>query len=146
MDVYQATWSITHRTISTTITKHQSWKLYVPWSTTQIGSTTRESVNNQNLIFIWCHSFDGFCFVSSFRIALRQLSASDDDVNEAVSRFKENGFINYYGHQRFGNHASVPTHQIGLFLVQGNFKQVISQPFYPKCDLWVDIYTRFVLL
>lgn len=62
--------------------------------------------------------------ISRFRIALRQISASEVDINEAVENFKEKGFINYYGHQRFGNHASVPTHQIGLFLVQSNFKKV----------------------
>lgn len=67
-----------------------------------------------------------------FRIALRQITANDEDVNEAVCRFRENGFINYYGHQRFGNHAAVPTHQVGLFLVQGNFKQVISKYHFLK--------------
>lgn len=59
-----------------------------------------------------------------FRIALRQINGDDGDINEALNNFKTNGFINYYGHQRFGNHASVPTHKIGLFLVQGNFKEV----------------------
>lgn len=54
-----------------------------------------------------------------FRIALRQISAAEEHVIEALEQFNENGFINYYGHQRFGNHASVPTHKIGLFLVQG---------------------------
>lgn len=43
-----------------------------------------------------------------------------------------NGFINYYGHQRFGNHASVPTHQIGLFLVQGNFKEACEMILKPR--------------
>lgn len=54
-----------------------------------------------------------------FRIALRQISVEEEHVIEALEKFNENGFINYYGHQRFGNHASVPTHKIGLFLVQG---------------------------
>lgn len=61
-----------------------------------------------------------------FRIALRQISADETHVDEAVKEFNEKGFINYYGHQRFGNHASVPTNKIGLFLVQGNFKSVSS--------------------
>lgn len=64
-----------------------------------------------------------------FRIALRQISGSDEDITESLDNFKANGFINYYGHQRFGNHASVPTYQIGLFLVQGNFKEV-------NCDIF----------
>lgn len=76
-----------------------------------------------NWFYIFLHVY--VCYLHRFRIALRQISANDEEINDAVQRFNENGFINYYGHQRFGNHASVPTHQIGQFLVQGNFKQVI---------------------
>lgn len=61
---------------------------------------------------------------------MRQINGNDEDINEALDNFKTNGFINYYGHQRFGNHASVPTHKIGLFLVQGNFKEVMAK--YPN--------------
>lgn len=77
------------------------------------------------------------CFKFRFRIALRQISGNDEDINEALNNFKINGFINYYGHQRFGNHASVPTHQIGLFLVQGNFKEVNEKIF--NCLLWIQV-------
>lgn len=57
---------------------------------------------------------------------MRQITADETRINESLEKFKENGFINYYGHQRFGNHASVPTHQIGLFLVQGDYNKVTS--------------------
>lgn len=49
-----------------------------------------------------------------------------------MEKFKENGFINYYGHQRFGNHASVPTHQIGLLLVRGDFKTACEWILKPR--------------
>lgn len=62
--------------------------------------------------------------IDSFRIALRQIKANDENITDILKKFEENGFINYYGTQRFGNHASVPTHQIGLFLLQGDFKTV----------------------
>lgn len=68
-----------------------------------------------------------FRFPNSFRIALRQVTASEELITQVMENFQENGFINYYGTQRFGNHASVPTHKIGTFLVQGDFKSVIKK-------------------
>lgn len=74
-------------------------------------------------------SIDIYVFKFRFRIALRQISGNDEDITESLNNFEANGFINYYGHQRFGNHASVPTYQIGLFLVQGKFKEVKCKKF-----------------
>lgn len=44
----------------------------------------------------------------------------------------EKGFINYYGLQRFGNHSSIPTHQIGLALVKGQFKEACELILKPR--------------
>lgn len=63
-------------------------------------------------------------FTLSFRIALRRISAPDDEVQSSMESFKETGFINYYGLQRFGNHAAIPTHRIGLALLKADYKQV----------------------
>lgn len=52
------------------------------------------------------------------------MTAPDDCVDVACRLLNENGFINYYGLQRFGSRADVPTHEIGLKLLQGNFKKV----------------------
>lgn len=52
------------------------------------------------------------------------MNADEKHVNDIMESFKMRGFINYYGHQRFGISSSVPTHQIGLAIVQGNFKEV----------------------
>ena len=34
---------------------------------------------------------------------------------------RNHGFINYYGLQRFGTVAAIPTYEIGKALLQGNF-------------------------
>lgn len=62
-----------------------------------------------------------------FRIALRQINVDEATVNEAMGEFREKGFINYYGLQRFGNHSAIPTHQIGLALLKADYKLVSSQ-------------------
>lgn len=59
-----------------------------------------------------------------FRIALRNVTADDETINKAMESLKANGFINYYGMQRFGNDKEVPTYLIGVKLMQGNFKEV----------------------
>ncbi len=49
-----------------------------------------------------------------FTIVLRQIKCKDDSIiNEAVNSLAQNGFINYYGLQRFGT-SSIPTHEIGM--------------------------------
>lgn len=61
-----------------------------------------------------------------FRIALRNVTASDEVVNTACKDLQEHGFINYYGLQRFGTRVETPTFNIGLKLLQGNFKDAIE--------------------
>ncbi|KAH9644780.1 hypothetical protein HF086_016274 [Spodoptera exigua] len=61
-----------------------------------------------------------------FRIALRNVTASDEVVNTACKDLQEHGFINYYGLQRFGTRVDTPTYNIGLKLLQGNFKEAID--------------------
>lgn len=66
-----------------------------------------------------------------FRIALRNVTADNDVIEKALNSFKEHGFINYYGLQRFGNDKEVPTFEIGVKLMQGNWKEVIKiRPHY----------------
>lgn len=59
-----------------------------------------------------------------FRIALRHIVHPESDIELSLQSLKENGFINYYGLQRFGNNSTVPTHQVGLALIKGQFKEV----------------------
>lgn len=72
---------------------------------------------------------------------MRQITAAEDKINNSLEIFKENGFINYYGHQRFGNHASVPTHQIGLLLVRGDFKTACEWILKPRENDFPEMQT-----
>lgn len=67
-----------------------------------------------------------------FKIALRNVTSSDDTINKALNHLNENGFINYYGLQRFGNDKDVPTFQVGISLLQGKWKEAIDQILKPK--------------
>ena len=46
----------------------------------------------------------------------RNITGTDDQVQQAMNSLKEIGFINYYGMQRFGTTA-VPTYQVGRFVL-----------------------------
>ncbi|XP_026660556.2 pseudouridylate synthase 7 homolog isoform X2 [Phoenix dactylifera] len=64
----------------------------------------------------------GQLFGNRFTITLRGVVAdSEDTIKEAANGLGRNGFINYYGLQRFGS-GSVPTHLIGAALLRGEWK------------------------
>lgn len=58
---------------------------------------------------------------NQFKIALRNVCGTDEEIEQAMTSLRDNGFINYYGLQRFGTVASIPTHEIGKRLLQGNY-------------------------
>ncbi|KAF9268087.1 tRNA pseudouridine synthase D [Marasmius fiardii PR-910] len=63
---------------------------------------------------------------NAFVITLRNVQVdSMDTLDKALNIVKTNGFINYYGMQRFGT-ASVPTHAIGLALLKGDWHKAVS--------------------
>ncbi|XP_046960661.1 pseudouridylate synthase 7 homolog [Vanessa cardui] len=61
-----------------------------------------------------------------FRICLRNVTASDECIDKACTLLQKNGFINYYGLQRFGSRIDMPTYEIGKKLLQGNFQEAIE--------------------
>ncbi|CAL9757451.1 unnamed protein product [Musa acuminata subsp. burmannicoides] len=57
-----------------------------------------------------------------FTITLRVVAADcKDTIKAAADGLQRNGFINYYGLQRFGS-GSVPTHLVGAALLRGEWK------------------------
>ncbi|KAG8937118.1 hypothetical protein FRC02_006318 [Tulasnella sp. 418] len=69
---------------------------------------------------------------NAFVITLRNIKAdSEDTINRAMQSMKDNGFINYYGMQRFGT-SSIPTHTIGLALLKSDWAQAISLLLRPR--------------
>ncbi|XP_073838613.1 pseudouridine synthase 7 [Musca autumnalis] len=57
-----------------------------------------------------------------FRIALRHLTGEKEAIEKSLQNVKENGFINYFGLQRFGNSVEVPTYDVGVALLQADYK------------------------
>ncbi|KAI9587390.1 pseudouridylate synthase 7 homolog isoform X1 [Glossina fuscipes] len=57
-----------------------------------------------------------------FRIALRHLKGEPAMIENALKNIKDKGFINYFGLQRFGNCASVPTFEVGVALLKSDYK------------------------
>ncbi|KAG7208471.1 hypothetical protein KM043_014697 [Ampulex compressa] len=67
-----------------------------------------------------------------FRIALRHVSGTDEEIEMAMTSLRDNGFINYYGLQRFGTIAAIPTYEIGKTLLQGKWQEAIQLILKPR--------------
>ncbi|XP_054014748.1 pseudouridylate synthase 7 homolog [Hylaeus anthracinus] len=67
-----------------------------------------------------------------FRIALRNANGTDDQIEETMVSLRDNGFINYYGLQRFGTIAAIPTYAIGKALLQGKWTEAIELILKPR--------------
>ncbi|KAJ3789478.1 pseudouridine synthase [Lentinula aff. detonsa] len=69
---------------------------------------------------------------NAFVITLRSVQVdSMETLDKALNIVKNTGFINYYGMQRFGT-ASVPTHAIGLALLQSDWQKAASLILQPR--------------
>ncbi|XP_059064023.1 multisubstrate pseudouridine synthase 7-like [Cryptomeria japonica] len=67
-----------------------------------------------------------------FTITLRGVVAGRHDIiKEAAEGLGKNGFINYFGLQRFGS-GSVPTHSIGAALLRGEWKTAVDLILDPR--------------
>ncbi|KAL7867822.1 hypothetical protein SRHO_G00092060 [Serrasalmus rhombeus] len=66
-----------------------------------------------------------------FTVVLRNISGSDEQVEQAMMSLRDTGFINYYGMQRFGTTA-VPTHQVGRAILQNNWTEVMDLILKPR--------------
>ncbi|XP_016362576.1 pseudouridylate synthase 7 homolog isoform X3 [Sinocyclocheilus anshuiensis] len=66
-----------------------------------------------------------------FTVVLRNISGSQEQVEQAMTSLRETGFINYYGMQRFGTTA-VPTHRVGRAILQNNWKEVVDLILKPR--------------
>lgn len=60
-----------------------------------------------------------------FGIVLRAVTASNDVVNAACRSAKENGFINYFGLQRFGKGGS-GSHHLGRALFKSDWQEAVN--------------------
>ncbi|XP_048136493.1 multisubstrate pseudouridine synthase 7 isoform X2 [Rhodamnia argentea] len=95
---------------------------------------------NEKLIGIkvgdFCYVKDGLVLGqllgNRFTVTLRGVIAdSEDTVKAAADALGKQGFINYFGLQRFGS-GSVPTHNIGAALLRGEWKTAVSMILDPR--------------
>lgn len=95
---------------------------------------------NEKLIGIkvgnFCHVNEGLVLGqlqgNRFTITLRSINAENEDViRAAATALGMNGFINYFGLQRFGS-SSIATHLIGAALLRGDWKAAVSMVLEPR--------------
>eukprot|EP01134_Creolimax_fragrantissima_P000881 CFRG0881T1 len=62
---------------------------------------------------------------NQFTVVLRELSGvTDDEMINRVNAIKQNGFVNYYGLQRFGSRC--PTHHIGMAVMKQQWEKAVA--------------------
>ncbi|KAL7677083.1 hypothetical protein ACOME3_003330 [Neoechinorhynchus agilis] len=69
------------------------------------------------------------CLGNFFTIALRNFPKCPEKRLLFERRFRNlsmNGFINYFGSQRFGIHGTISTDKVGLFLIKGEFERAVD--------------------
>lgn len=64
-----------------------------------------------------------------FSVVLRNVTKTD--CKSSFESFSKNGFINYYGLQRFGT-TSIPTHAVGIAILKSDWKKVIDLILTPR--------------
>ncbi|XP_008550733.1 pseudouridylate synthase 7 homolog [Microplitis demolitor] len=74
-----------------------------------------------------------------FTIALRNITTSDQEIESAIINLRDYGFINYYGLQRFGSVAAIPTHEIGKALLKANYNEAIDLILKPRSGDYKDM-------
>jgi tRNA pseudouridine13 synthase len=66
----------------------------------------------------------GYLKGNQFSVVFRFVNISDEELRKSIELLTENGFINYYGMQRFGV-SVIPTHRVGELVIKKQWKEVI---------------------
>ncbi|XP_072025722.1 pseudouridylate synthase 7 homolog isoform X2 [Amphiura filiformis] len=66
-----------------------------------------------------------------FVIVLRNAQCSEQQLTEAMTSFKDVGFINYFGMQRFGN-SSIATYMVGIALLKCKWSEAVELILKPR--------------
>ena len=67
------------------------------------------------------------------------VAESEDIIKASVEGLGKNGFINYYGLQRFGS-GSVPTHLVGAALLRGEWRSSVNLILDPREGDILDLF------
>ncbi|KAJ9154730.1 Pseudouridine synthase TruD/Pus7 [Pleurostoma richardsiae] len=68
----------------------------------------------------------------------RRLEMMEHAVKTALKNATQNGFLNYFGLQRFGTHT-IGTHQVGMMILQGNFEGAVDALLHVDTHLIDDV-------
>lgn len=60
-----------------------------------------------------------------FTLIIRNINEDNSIINDAIEKIKNNGFINYYGLQRFGT-SEIPSYLIGKYIIKDDFENAIK--------------------
>uniref|UniRef100_T1GFX9 Uncharacterized protein n=1 Tax=Megaselia scalaris TaxID=36166 RepID=T1GFX9_MEGSC len=71
---------------------------------------------------------------NQFKIALRHLKGDQNEIEKSLENIRDFGFINYYGLQRFGNCASIPTYEVGIAILKADYKLAAELILKPRED------------
>ncbi|KAF6773007.1 hypothetical protein AHF37_07044 [Paragonimus kellicotti] len=63
---------------------------------------------------------------NQFTVVLRSVSASASVIDSSIDSWKSNGFINYFGLQRFGHSAKSKSFDIGRHLIRSEWTEAIN--------------------
>ena len=78
-----------------------------------------------NFCYVDKHLRLGDLIGNRFRIVIRDVSVKTCELAQSIDSLKMNGFINYFGIQRFGNIGG-ETHEIGKLILQGKLEEAVS--------------------
>lgn len=68
---------------------------------------------------------------NEFWITLRDVTGTPEEIEECFSGLKNNGFINYFGLQRFGT-FSTSSHELGRCILSGDYDSCVSKLLSPQ--------------
>ena len=74
---------------------------------------------------------------NKFTIVLRNVAESKETIEKSVSGLKNNGFINYFGQQRFGTDGYIKTSDIGLALIKSDWMKAVELILRPRGTIFL---------
>lgn len=57
--------------------------------------------------------------------------ASQEEISESVQSLKDNGFVNYFGMQRFGT-GTIMSHEIGRAILKKDYQEAVDLILKPR--------------
>ena len=83
---------------------------------------------------------------NKFTIVLRNVAESKQTIEKSLSGLKNNGFINYFGQQRFGTDAYIKTSDIGLALIKSDWMEAVELILRPRGTIFFSLNISLKLL